>query len=80
MMIISPLHLVMEYEMIHPKHLLCLILGVTAATGEVVLCECIFSSEKIGVPVNWSKGIDMTIDPVLDEKRKILISDINLGK
>jgi hypothetical protein len=57
------------------------VLGLTAATGEPVLCVVIFASEKKGgVVANWSEGIDLMVDPVLDEKGEVLVSDINFGQ
>jgi hypothetical protein len=55
------------------------VLGLTAATGEPVLCVVIFTSDKKegGVVANWSEGIDITVDPVKDENGEIVLSDVN---
>jgi hypothetical protein len=43
------------------------VLGLTAATGDPVLCVVMFASEKKeGVIANWSEGIDIMADAVLD--------------
>jgi hypothetical protein len=57
------------------------VLGVTAATGEPVLCVVIFASDKEGVSANWATGMDITVDPEQDEFGKIDINDEkNFGK
>ena len=57
------------------------LLGLTAGTGEAVLCVIIFASERTeGVVANWAEGIDITIDPVKDENGEIVIGEVNFGE
>jgi hypothetical protein len=57
------------------------VLGVTAATGDPVLCVVIFASEKTnGVIANWAEGIDIMVDPVKDEQGEIILSEVNFGE
>jgi hypothetical protein len=57
------------------------VLGLTAATGDPVLCVVIFASEKKeGVVGNWSEGIDIMVNPVLDEKGEVILSEVNFGE
>jgi hypothetical protein len=56
------------------------VLGLTAGTGEPMLCVVIFASEKKhGVVTDWAEGIDITVVPVLDENGDILLDDVNFG-
>jgi hypothetical protein len=43
------------------------VLPLTAATGEPVVCAVIFASEKTSVESSWHTGIDITVDPIVDE-------------
>jgi hypothetical protein len=57
------------------------VLGLTAATGDPVLCVVIFASDKSnGVVANWAEGIDIMVDPVKDEKGEIILSELNFGE
>jgi hypothetical protein len=57
------------------------VLGLTASSGDPVLCVVIFASDKTdGVIANWTEGIDIMVDPVKDENGEIDLSDINFGK
>jgi hypothetical protein len=56
------------------------VLGLTAATGEPVLCVIIFASDKEGVPANWATGIDIMVTPHFDEEGEIDLTDeVNFG-
>jgi hypothetical protein len=56
-------------------------LGITASNGYPVLCVVIFASDKkTGVNANWSEGIDITVDPVLNKNGEILLSEVNFGQ
>jgi hypothetical protein len=57
------------------------VLGLTAASGDSVLCVVIFASEKNnGVVANWAEGIDIMVDPVKDENGEIILSELNFGE
>jgi hypothetical protein len=57
------------------------VLGITASTGDPVLCVVIFASDKkTGVNANWAEGIDITVNPVMDENGEILLSEVNFGQ
>jgi hypothetical protein len=57
------------------------VLGLTASSGNPVLCVVIFASDKSnGVVANWTEGIDIMVDPVKDESREIILSEINFGE
>jgi hypothetical protein len=54
------------------------VLGLTASTGDSVLCVVIFASEKQnGVVKNWLEGIDVMVDPVKDINGEIILSEVN---
>jgi hypothetical protein len=58
------------------------VLGVTAATGEPVLCVVIYASEnEEGIAANWVTGVDITVVPEKDENGNIDIDgEKNFGK
>jgi hypothetical protein len=56
------------------------VLGLTAATGEPVLCVVVFASEsKHGVVADWAQGIDITVIPEKDENGEVIVDDVNFG-
>jgi hypothetical protein len=56
------------------------VLGLTAASGDPVLCVVIFASERKGVAASWAEGIDLTVDPVKDEDGAVLLEKVNFGE
>jgi hypothetical protein len=57
------------------------VLGLTAATGEPILCVVIFASDnKHGVLVSdWAEGIDIRVLPERDENGEICLEEVNFG-
>ena len=56
------------------------VLGLTAGTGEPVLCVVVFASEKKhGVVADWAEGIDITVKPVTDENGENILDEVNFG-
>ena len=48
-----------------------MVLPLMSVSGEAVCCVIIFQSERNDeVPIDWNSGIDITVDPVLDEYGK----------
>jgi hypothetical protein len=57
------------------------VLGLTAATGDPILCVVIFALEKNhGVVANWLEGIDIMVDPVKNENGEIILREVNFGE
>jgi hypothetical protein len=63
----------------HDHHLT--VLGLTASTVDTVLCVVLFASENMdGVIANSTEGIDIMVDPVMDNNEEIFLSEVNFGE
>jgi hypothetical protein len=58
------------------------VLGVTAASGDPVLCVVIFASERDVIPESWVTGIDIQKNPLMEEtdSTKVALDSGNFGK
>jgi hypothetical protein len=60
-------------------HWLMLLL-LTAASGEPVICVIIFQGKGSEVPAAWASGIDIRLEPVRDKFGNIEVGESNFGK
>lgn len=55
------------------------VLGFTAATGDPILCVILLIGEGDSVPGLWTSGIDITVEPELDEEGIPAVNTTNCG-
>lgn len=56
------------------------VLGFTAASGDPVCCVIIFTGEKKDIPLSWTTGIDIQVEPIVDENNNVLLVEGNFGE
>jgi hypothetical protein len=56
------------------------VMGFTFASGLPVLCVVMFATARGVLDAEWAEGMDAYVRPVCNEKNKIVLDEINVGK